>query len=330
VKREFLNWLLLAAFISYAPSLTSQCPRQPCPVGADCFSPSEFLSYALSPNSEWLGAAVADGSILVWEVANGRRHQILKCAKASSEALAFTPDGKILAVGDGNGQIQFLQNPMGGNARPPIQDHEGIEAITFSPDGKHLFSFGETGLSIRTWPELRRESFIAVTNISSFGLNRDGTKFAVGTEDGRVTVWSIGKDKPTKTLDLESGNWSNALAFSHDDRLLVSGNGHNSITIWDLEYGTQIQTLMNHQEQVLNVGFLTDGQTIFSAADDEIVRTWDIGTGQQRRIWKMAPGFLSSDSKLFLTLASTGKIVCWDFSTMQKVRTFSYKSPNED
>jgi WD40 repeat protein len=329
VKREYLPLLLAALVFHPALVLTAQCPPSPCPTGADCFAPSEILTFAVSPTGEWLATTVADGSILVWNVASGTKHYIVKCVEISSEALAFSPDGNTLAVGDANGRIRFLENPNGKEVTPPVQDRESIEGMTFSNDGTYLIVVLDKGFSLWTWPELRRKAFIPATGVSSMAVSYDSKKIAYGIERGTVVLWDVEKGTASRSLTLGHRDWSNALAFSPDGRLLASGNGHKSVVIWDLEYGTVVQNLTKHSAQVVNVGFLLGGQTLFSMADDRTVRTWDVATGEQKRVWKADPGFLSHDGKLFFTLTpDPGKVDCWDFPTLKKIRTFAYRSPN--
>jgi len=63
-------------------------------------------------------------------------------------ALAFSPDGKLLASGDRVGNI-YLWDPHTGQIVLPLADHKGsIRALIWRADGKVLATCGEDGLIV--------------------------------------------------------------------------------------------------------------------------------------------------------------------------------------
>ena len=53
-------------------------------------------------------------------------------------ALAFQPDGKVLAAGDYNGLVRFWDTSTGREIGRPLPQGEIVLSLAYSPDGKML------------------------------------------------------------------------------------------------------------------------------------------------------------------------------------------------
>ncbi len=83
------------------------------------------------------------------------------------------------------------------------------------------------------------------------------------------------------------------LNFSPDQRYLVSASGRtdlnqpiaedNSLALWDLETGAEIQRFVGHTDRSIHVEFSPDGRFLLSAAMDGFFILWDIKTGAEVR-----------------------------------------------
>jgi WD40 repeat protein len=69
-------------------------------------------------------------------------------------AIAFSPDGNILASGGDDKKIRLWDLSTGQTGRQLIGHSSRIRSLTFSPDGHHLASAGDDG-TVRLWGTTR-------------------------------------------------------------------------------------------------------------------------------------------------------------------------------
>ncbi|KAG6328237.1 hypothetical protein ID866_10852, partial [Astraeus odoratus] len=74
-----------------------------------------------------------------------------------------------------------------------------------------------------------------------------------------------------------------SVAFSPDDRLIVSGSLDKTIRVWDAHTGSQLGSpIEGHTNVVWSVAFSPDGSRwIASGSLDNTIRVWDAHTGSQ-------------------------------------------------
>jgi WD40 repeat protein len=106
--------------------------------------------------------------------------------------VAFSPDGKTLAMGTSDGGIYFWDVATR-QRRPVVRRHlEGIRSIAFSPDGRCLASAAENG-AVRLWHVATLEELVELTaqgpEIHQIAFSPDGTRLAAAKQDGSLTVW---------------------------------------------------------------------------------------------------------------------------------------------
>ena len=73
----------------------------------------------------------------------------------------------------------------------------------------------------------------------------------------------------------------NSVAFSPDDRRLVTGCADGTVRIWMPTPGQPLSApLTGHTDAVASVAFSPDGHRFASSAADKTVRLWDADTGR--------------------------------------------------
>jgi WD40 repeat protein len=90
-------------------------------------------------------AAGFDGSLIVWDTTTWERVRELAIDDALL-SLAFSPDGRVLAVGTEAGEIRFIDvdtgQPIGG---PVSGQRDWVNSVAFAPDGETLVAGSQDG-----------------------------------------------------------------------------------------------------------------------------------------------------------------------------------------
>ncbi len=111
--------------------------------------PRGITGVTFSPDSSKL-ATSGPGPLRIWEVESGRQIARLGEENGGSAALAFAPDGSMLAVAAWDGSI-LVWDLKTGQPRETLNGHHGqILALAWSPDGKTLASGGYDS-TVRIW-----------------------------------------------------------------------------------------------------------------------------------------------------------------------------------
>ena len=102
-----------------------------------------------SPDGMFLASGAWDNSIAIWDVHSGERILVLEGHKGYIKALAWSYDGKTLAVGSANSV--YLWNPVSGELQDILNDHkDSVMDIAWTLDGSYLASASIDG-SVILW-----------------------------------------------------------------------------------------------------------------------------------------------------------------------------------
>ena len=175
-------------------------------------------------------------SVLLWDVSTRQLRFTLKRHTSTIEALAFTPDGKILASGGKDGTIR-LWNTSTGNQTVRFSSDLNT-ALTFSTDGKILASIYDDK-RIKLWDiNTGRELITLKGNIGysyALAFSADSKILASGSHDGMILIWDVPTGTQLTTLKGHD-NWIKALTFSPDGKTLASGSEDGAIFLWDIPH----------------------------------------------------------------------------------------------
>jgi WD40 repeat protein len=198
-------------------------------------------------------------------------------------AVAYAPDGSMLALGDSLGGITLLDVANRQRHKVRFAHVDDVTAIAFSPDGRRM---------------------------------------ATGSADGKVVIWDTERAAPLHVLSGHV-NQVNALAFSRPDgRLLATGGADAALQIWNVSSGTPAgPALYGNIGGVKRVAFGRDEHQLATAGDDGQVIVWDVLDG--RVLYSLQPSEpphdidLSTDGSL-LAIATGTNLEIWDAATRSR------------
>jgi WD40 repeat protein len=227
--------------------------------------------------------------------------------QGSIHALAFSPNGKLLASASGplDGAVRLWDTATGKSvatfedpwAKPDVRS--SATGVAFTPDGKILASTHAAAgyTAIRLWDVGTRKPLrpLAVwtgqddeiASYYSVAISPSGRLLAAGGHDKDIELWDLRTRREIATLPgLRRVNYPvYALAFSADGKLLASASAGptRTVTVWNVTTRQRIRTMSADKEAGdLVLALSPDAKTLAWACDlDSAVRLCDVRTGRE-------------------------------------------------
>lgn len=296
---------------------------------------------AFQPGGQLLASIGVEPAIRIWSLETGR--QVRKLAPKTlvaergdaptlmsreEEAIAFSPDGKLLAeaaLQGRRGLIQLWDAQAGQRLRVLASDAPNVRAIAFSPDGKLLAANMRDGLrsdhkisliDVETGHEtaaLRGDRLAA----SLLAFSPDG-KTLVSAGARRIHIWDVPGHKLRHTISTHKKTIL-SLAFSPNGQHFASSDADENIRIWNAKTGKLDREIKHEQEAVRSLAYSPSGRTLASAGDNTTVKLWNPANGKLRdTLWGHSEAVMTvafkPDGTLLASGSRDGSIAVWNFS----------------
>jgi WD40 repeat protein/energy-coupling factor transporter ATP-binding protein EcfA2 len=206
---------------------------------------NEVGSAAVSPDGRLLatGGGVSDEEIILWDVADRSRPSLLATLHPHHhwvKAIAFSPDGKTLAAGNGDYSVVTVDiaDPRRPHLLATMHRDNTVAAVAFSPDGQTLAS-GGYDKAVTLW-NLTDPAHPSVAStmakadaVTAIAFSPDGRTMAA--TDNMATLWNVtDRAQPARLADLPLAHREAtvSLAFSLDGRRVATGSNPDHVYLW--------------------------------------------------------------------------------------------------
>lgn len=198
------------------------------------------------------------GTIMLWDITRPKHPVKINSFEKQGDgnyALAFSPDGKILASGSQDGTIALwdLSNPKKQNL---------LAIIAASSED--------------------------LVRVYSVDISSNGKMLASGYSDGSVILWDISKPEQPKQIGEKlvghAGKDNNTVAcvkFSPDGKILASAGFDGRLILWQMTPPQMIGQPLNVDSSPVNsIDFRFDGNMIVTSTEEGLIQLWNVSNAK--------------------------------------------------
>lgn len=268
----------------------------------------------------------------------------------SAQALGYSTDGKLLAVGGDGGVQIWTVSPKSFVTCLPTQAGE-VYSAAFSPDGHTLAiggsvsPYGDGGPVIELWNvnthKFIRSIFSQASIVYSVSFSADGKLLADGGwSPSKLEVWNVANGQQVASLPTGL-NTVSCVKFAPTGAVLAAGGytGTNGLEIWDTSNAKLLHSLKTAATEVNSVSFSPDGKSLVAGGFEFTTTQFNDGTAE---VWDIASGNLNNSLQTGSTnvqcvayspdgrsiavtssppLSATNTLGVWDSSSFKLVST---------
>jgi WD40 repeat protein len=243
----------------------------------------------LASASNWPGGQrwgeKIDTAVRTWDPGTGRRVQVLRGHAYAVNALAFSPDSRLLASASLDQTVKVWDDAdaprhtlTAKRLISRVLSNNPLWSVAFSPAGTWIAG-GGNDKTVRLWDTVTGQPHTALTGLQrpvrSVAFSPDGTLLAAH-DDNEAMIWRLASEPGGSGHSIDGSGPS----FSPDGKLLITRRG-NAALLWDTESGSLHRSLRGHTRRVECAVFSPDGRYVVTASSDHTAWVWSVDTGER-------------------------------------------------
>lgn len=269
-------------------------------------------SIAWSPDSRRIASASADGTLQIWDAANGR-NALSYPERSTVDIVAWSPDGQILASSTIDGNDVMLRRINDTDNFQAIEGNPG--AIAWSPNSQYLAFATKNNSNVDVWGIGNSHRILTYrghsAQVNAVAWSQKNNLIASASGDTTAQIWNIkgdhiltyhghanilkaiawspdgqhvasADDNGVQVWDARTGGQiatydygSDAIAWSPHDSNLIASAYAQTVQVWQPLTGKAVSTYIKHTDLVSSIAWSPDGKFIASASLDTTVQVWN-------------------------------------------------------
>ncbi len=244
--------------------------------------------------------------------------------------VAWSPDGRSILTGDGDGIARLWDAGTGQLVRLFAGHTDKLWRVTFSPDGDAVLA-GRSDRTARLWETATGQELHSLSGhagpVRGVAFSPDGLYILTGSDDRTARIWDATNGRELRSLTGHTALVS-GVAFSPDGRLAATTSFDATVRLWDVASGTEVQCLLGHDAAVESVAFSPDGSMVLTCGADRTARLWDVVRGTELRRFIGHTDYIKSiawmpNGRSVLTGSDDGTARLWDVATGKERHRFN-------
>lgn len=272
------------------------------------------LTAGPSPNT-FLSAA-GDGWIVQWDEDDPDPGKLVAKADSQLFSLCQIRDSALLAAGDMNGGIHWIDLDTPDNNKDIAHHKKGT--FVLRQIDEHLYSLGGDGI-ITKWaiPQKRPlESYqLSHQSLRCLAYHAQRQCLAIGSSDHNIYLLDVKSLEIQQVIHNAHENSVFSLAFSPDGQHLFSGSRDAHLKVWDLDHGPEcISKQAAHLYTINSIAFHPKGHLFATASRDKHLKIWDASSLQLLKVIEPMrdDGHVNSVNDLYWSSYKNYLISCGD------------------
>jgi WD40 repeat protein/DNA-binding SARP family transcriptional activator/energy-coupling factor transporter ATP-binding protein EcfA2 len=206
----------------------------------------------MGPDGQMAVSVSQDGTTRTWDLAQGHElGQFTLVEKLRPRSVAFSPDGRTIAVGTGTREsdpdtvkatVRLLDVKTGDEIRHFDGEGGGVTTVAFSPDGQQILAGFNTGL---------------------------------------IILWDVETGQVIHRLE-EHQSVVTTIVYAADGKRAMSSSGDASVIVWDLEDGAAIRRYVGLESPIEDIAFGVNEETALATSwQDKTIWVWRLDATQE-------------------------------------------------
>ncbi|ETO35859.1 G-protein beta WD-40 repeats containing protein [Reticulomyxa filosa] len=239
-----------------------------------------FFDFYKKKNDNKIVSSLSDQTVRIWDIESGKQIQMFEGSSDWNHFAAFSPDGKYIVSGSRDGMMLWDVS-----LEKEVVRFEGytsiVACVSFSPDGKYIVTGSSMEMILWSVESGKKigNFFGHYAGILSVEFSSDCQTIVSASKDKTICLWNV---KSSERLKQFKGHWRGVrrATFSPNNQFILSISGDSTIRIWDVQSGKQLKVLHGNTEEMYDVQYFLDGQTIVYS-DDKAIVLWDLESGEK-------------------------------------------------